>query len=712
MGEKSAVCIFCDGGCAITASDEQGRLKVRPADPDFPAICSKASMVDEYRFHPDRLTTPLRRVGERGSGKFEPIGWDEALDEIAAALSQAIATYGPESFAVSEMPLNHGFGGITRRFMNHLGSPNYISPLLLCMGNTFQVHRAVYGGASVSQWENADCIVYFGQNRGPELWPVEYLKLKAAKERGAILIEIDPRTSPTAELADEHLAIRYGTDAALILAWINVILEEDLFDKRFVEEHCIGLDELAQRVSAYTPDDVAPICGINAEAIRRTARLYANAEAAIIPWGATTDMQVNSTSALQGQCILRALCGFLGKSEAVLFPGKGYRTNAEVCDFGAMPEEQWSKQLGADEHPLLTHRASRLYSKKLTEVGVPYTPDILASSHTAVPASVFAAMRGEGPYPVKALFSVANNTLMSYAGQGGIQKALTSLDLLVVFENWLTPTAQLANYVLPGDMWAERSIVGKPFDVAPALIPCNAYRPRVDGCRSWYSVVKGLADRMGMADMFPWEDENAFFDWRLQALGMSFQEALERPGIPCESYRDAGWLTPSGKIELCSSVLKALDCDPLPSFKQPEDPAAESGDYPYLAFAGVRERSNYNTALRQMPELRRKDPEPLLYVNPVDAEREELEDGVWCTVESGYGKVVLMVRCDAAQPQGTVRIPHGWWKPETAPGTENQLSGGSLYNDGLLFPDEEWNLDGPQGVPGLRGSVHVRFAAR
>ncbi len=709
MGKMIATCTFCDGGCVLAAEEVDGALHIAPANPDFPAICSKAYLIDEYRLHPDRLTTPLRRVGPKGSGEFEEIPWDEALDEIASRL-QAIATEsGPEAIAVSEMPLNHGFGGLTRRLMNCLGSPNYITALELCMGNTFQVHRAVYGGATASDWASTDCIVYFGQNRGSELWPAEYLRLKAAKERGATLIEIDPRTTETARISDVHLPIRYGTDAALALSLINVIIEESLYDAEFVASQCKGFDKLRQSVAAYTPEEASRICGITADDIRKTARIYASAKAAIIPWGATADMQVNSTSLIQAQCILRAICGFLGKSEMVLAPSHGFITNSEVCRFDLLSDVQRDKQLGSNLHPLLTSRTSSFYEEALKQAGIAYEPDILATSHCAVPSSVFAAMRGEDPYRVRAFLSVANNTLMSYAGQPGIQHALRALDLLVVFENWMTPTAQLADYVLPGDMWAERDTLGKSFDVAPFAEANQAFRPRVEGCRSWFFVVKELAERLGFVKEFPWADERAFFDWRLAPLEMTFEEACAQRTVfnsPCESN---GWLTPSGKVELASSVLEGLGCDPLPSYLEPQDPSAEGEGFSYLAFAGVRERANYNTALRQMPSLRRRDPEPQLFVNPTDAQKESIAEGQWVTVESAYGCARLMAHLDSDQPTGTVRIPHGWWKPELAPGLGTNLSAAGLHNDGVLFPDAEWNLDGPQGVPGLRGSIHVRM---
>ena len=713
-----STCRFCDGGCRVGGEvDDGGRLKVAPAVAEFPAICSKAAAVDEYRLHPDRLTTPLRRAGERGAGEWEAVSWDEALDEIAAKLRAVIDEYGPEALAVAEMPLNIGFGGVTRRLMNALGAVNYTAPTQLCMGNTAQVHRAVYGWFASADWQRADCVVYFGQDRDMQRWPAEYLQLKAALARGATLIEVDPRLSDTAKLADYHLPIRYGTDAALALGWINVIIEEGLYDAAFVAERCVGFDELRERARDFTPERVADICGVDADLIRETARVYAGAEHAIIPWGVVGDMQVNSTSLLQAQCILRAICGYLNNGENVFGPALGGVVNAQLAAFDLLAPGQRAKQLGRDgegAHPLLTMRAAELYRGAMTRLGIPYEPDILAESQACDPTALFAAMRGEGPYPVRAFFSVGNNTVMSYAGQQGIIDAILAQDLVVVFENWMTPTAQLADYVLPGDMWAERDVLGPEFDVAPVMMGSFAFREPAGECRDWYAVAKGLADRLGLGDALPWASARELFDWRLAPLGKTFDDL--RDGAPAMLVPPAmgQFATPSGKVELASSVLADLGFDPLPGYAEPRDPAAEAepGRYPYVAFAGLRERESYNTNFHQMPAFRKREPEPLLLINPADAAAEGVGDGAWCVVESAYGRVELMARLDDAQPAGSVRVPHGWWKPEE-PGTlEAGLSAACLHNDGMLMPDATWNLDPAQGVPGLRGSVRVGVRLR
>lgn len=714
METRFTTCVFCDGGCVLRVDiDDEGKRHVKPLNPAAPAICSKASKINEYRLHPDRLTHPLKNVGERGEAQWQQISWGEALDEIAKRLQTVVDTYGPEAVAFAETPLNMGFGGITRRFMNCLGSVNYTAPTQLCMGNTAQVNRAVYGWFVTSMWDETDCIIYFGQDRDMERWPKEYLNLNAALERGAKLIVVDPRTSETAKRADYHLPIRYGTDAALALAWINVIIAEHLYDETFVSETCLGFDELAQRVASYTPETVAEICGIDAELIKETARVYASSQNAIIPWGVVPDMQVNSTSLIQAQCIMRTICGFINKSEKVFGPSIGGIGDAQLANFNRLSESLREKQLGRNTHPLLTFAAAEKYQDALKREGIDYWPDIFAESNSCSPRDLFAAMRGEGPYEVKAIIVAANNTVMSYAGQQGIVEGFMNQDLVVVFENWMTPTAQLADFVLPGDMWAERATLGPCYDVAPLFTISQAIYEPVDECRSWFDVIKSLADRMGFTEDFPWNSVEELNDYRLAQLGITWEQALAAAPKPImrKPVAFGKFVTPTGKIELSSSVLKSLGFDSLPSYIEPKDPGAEGKDLPYILFSGLRDRKSYNTCLHQIASLRQQEPEPLVFINPIDAANEGIDEGTRCEVCSAYGSIELLCHLDDAQPAGTLRVPHGWWKPETSQGLSAGLSGAMKQNDAILFPDEDWNMDAAQGVPNLRGGIHGAIRA-
>ena len=193
---------------------------------------------------------------------------------------------------------------MSRRFMNLLGSPNWTSPLLMCAGNTACVNRVTQGWHQISDYDNTRCIVLWGHDPQPKKWVGEYLGLKAATDSGAKLIVIDPFRSFNASRADLWLQVRPGTDAALALGWLNVIIEEGLYDARFVADWTVGFPELEARVKEFELGRVAEITGVRAETIRDAARLYATTKPAIIPWGCTLDMQTNSTNALRALGIL------------------------------------------------------------------------------------------------------------------------------------------------------------------------------------------------------------------------------------------------------------------------------------------------------------------------------------------------------------------------------------------------------------------------
>ncbi|MGV8083550.1 MAG: molybdopterin-dependent oxidoreductase [Coriobacteriia bacterium] len=711
---RRATCLFCDQACELGVEMDNGEItRVRPYNPKLPAMCSKPMHWREFVEHKDRVVRPLKNIGTRGEPEWREIDWDQALDEIAEKLGAVKERFGAEAVAVAHMPVNTQSGsGLVRRFMNSFGTPNYISPLALCVGNTAQVHRATYGWYTSANYAKTDCVVLFGQNRSGENWPREYLEIQAAKMRGAKLIVIDPRKSNTAEMADYHLAIRYGTDAALLLGWLNVIIGEQLYDEGFVDAMTVGFDSLAERVKEYPPEKVAEICGIGADLVRETARIYAGATAAVIPWGVTTDMQKNSTSALRCQAILRAICGYINVSETVPCPGTIALSVSEFEMHERLSDEQKGKQLGNEAYPLFSYRAMGLYKEASERVfGYPYY-NLCDCSCIAHPPALFEAMRTGNPYPVKATLVLGTNTLMNWANQNGILEAFMNQDLVVVFDTFITPTAQLADYVLPADMWLERNSLGTMgMEVMPAFFTSQQVLEPRGECKNIYFLIKGLADRLGLGEDFPWGSLEELYDWRLAPLGLTWEKAREIPMVPMKpASKGAEFATPTGKVELHSSVLEALGYDPLPHFTDP-DPRDLADKFPLTIFIGLREKTSYNTCLRQIEPLRKRTPEPLLLLNPADMEAYGLSDGVWAWIETPTGRIQLLAQGDEKQPVGTARVPHGWWKPETAQGISGGLSRAMLHNDGVIIPDDSGNLDKEQGLPNMRGGLRARVYA-
>ena len=707
MKQKHVNCATCDIACQLIAKPTKDGGYTLHGDPENPlaprAICAKGKLSEDTFNHPSRLTHPLKRVGERGEGKWEAISWEQALDEIADKLKQVVEKYGAETFAVSSGPWNSSTeSGMTRRFMNLLGSPNYIAPVALCMGNTAAVNRLTYGWMPFPDIENTQCIVLLGHNPHKQSWVWEYIRIRLAEQRGAKLIVVDPRKSQSADRADLFLPIKVGTDAALLMGWINVIIEEQLYDKSFVEKWTVGFGALKERVfTQFSLQRVAEITGISAELIRQSARLYAKSDSAVIPWSPITDQQINSTSAIRATGILRAITGNLDAPGGEMFMRSDSKivSESELELHERLPLSQKRKQLGADQHPVYTYRAAEAlkpYSKSVW--GVPY-PNIVKGTVMAVPSNVFRAMAYSAPYPVKAFFSIANNTLMGYANQNLIKKAILNQELSVCFELFMTPTANLCDYVLPGDTWMERPNLHDTFEWSALAMSSDQLYSPPDQCRNIYDFWKGLADRMEMSHWFPWENITHLFNYRLADLGLdfhSFKSQFKTRVAPYRHYKyeKTGFATPSGKVELYSSLLEEWGFDPLPYFREQPQPSEQ---FPLVLFIGVREPQFFQSGQRHTPSLRKGNKEPKAFINPSTCEQFQVENGDWITISTVAGEIVMQACIRDDMPMGVIRVPHGWWKPE-----EKDL-GESKHSDAIIAPDSEDYRDREQGVPHFKG---------
>ena len=701
---KQVVCSSCDGFCPVAAKIEDGRVvKVTTREHPFlkDVICMKGAFAPKSFSHPERLMHPLKRVGERGGGEWQQVTWDQAMDEIAVRLQKIVDQYGPEALAVSGSNANISLdNGLTRRFMNLLGTPNFISGVAYCMGNTAAVNRMVQGWYPRSDILNAKCIVLFGHDPRRHSWTLEYKSIRMAQAGGAKLIVLDPRKSGNAESADIWLPLRAGTDAAMTFGWLNVILEEELYDKEFVRDWTHGFDQFAARVRQYPLDRVAKITGVDPDLIAQAARMYAENAPAAIPWSPITDQQVSSTSAIRLQVALKALTGNIDVSGGEMLVGfnPSIRSDTELELHGSLPNEQKAKQLGADQFPVFTYRGMESLGDATEKVWGSRWANLIMGCYMANPMAVFKAMANSDPYPVKAFFAFANNTLMSYANTQRIYDGLMNQDLIVAYEHMMTPTAELADYVLPGDSWLERPSM-------MAGLSDQAMEPPGE-CKDFVYFWHQLARRMGLAEQFPWKKPQELLDYRLEPSGTTWAEAVANNRLPKADYEErkylrTGFATPTGKVELFSTVLEDLGFDPLPYYREAAEP---SDEFPMSMFIGLPDDEYYRTGGRHIPELRQRAQDPTLFLNFEDADELGLQDGDWAEVATRSGTMLGRAFVRSSMPKGLVRVPHGWWKPESRRGLEN-MSGMWSFSDAQITPDEDPDLiDLEQGIPHLKGA--------
>ncbi|MGB0621459.1 MAG: molybdopterin-containing oxidoreductase family protein [Myxococcota bacterium] len=704
-----SICTICDIGCQLRSESRDGVLH-RVKAHDSPAlarhVCYKGTAAPHIHNHADRLRVPLKRVGARGEDRWEEISYEQAMDEIAERLRGVVDRYGPEAFAVSTSGWNtQTTHGLDRRFMNLLGSPNWTSGVSLCAGNTAAVNRLTYGWFPMGDIGNANCVVLLGHNPRKHSWTPIYNQIEGARKRGAQTIVVDPRVSEQAESATLHLQIKAGTDAALLLGWTKVIIDEGLYDKDFVRDWCVGFDQLSERVDEYPLDRVAQITGVDAELIAQAARTYANADGAVIPWTPITDQQLDSTSSIRLQAILRAITGNLdvvgGETLGGLNPS--YRTESDLQLHDAISPEQRAKQLGYEKHPAYTYRTAEILRPYMKKVWGREWVDQVMGCHMANPSELFRAMATEDPYPVKAFFALGNNALLSYPNQHQIHKGLMNQDLIVAHEIFMTPTAMLADYVLPGDVFSERNHIADSWSWTNRLSLSEAVATPPDEASSTFHFWRDLAHRMGFADDFPWQTLEDVIDYRLEPSGQTFEsfraeKFMEIPVPKYRKYRKTGFATPSGKVELASSILEELGFDPLPYHRPAPEPTA---DYPYLVFSGVREDPFFQTGQRNVGVLRRRCPSPKFFLHPEDAMRDGFVDGDWARLETAHGEVHAKVSVQEGMRRGHLRVPHGWWFPETR--GEVDLAGAFVSSDAVLTTDTDDLIDYEQGIPHFRG---------
>lgn len=710
MDVKKVICASCDIACNVVAEVEDGRvLRVRHSDnPAFKDnICMKGVHAPKGFAHKDRVLHPLKRKGERGSNEWERVSWDGAMNDIGERLRRVIDQHGPEAWAVSTSQWNTSTDyGMGRRVMNLVGSPNWISGVALCAGNTAAINRMTYGWFPMPDYSNTECIVLFGHNPKRHSWTPIYNNIQRAKARGAKLIVLDPRKSENAEQADLWLPLRAGTDAAMCMAWLKVIMDEGLYDKAFVEQYTHGFEEFRARVNEFPLERVAAITGVDAELIAQAARMYATNGPSIIPWTPITDQQRNSTSAIRLHCALRALCGYVDipGGEVLMGFNPTIVSESEIEYHEALSQTQRDKQLGADTHPAFTYRGTAALGEPTKRVWGREYANIVTGSYMANPSAVFRAMAHGDPYSVKAFFFLGNNPLMSYANMSLIHEGLMNQDLIVGHEQFLTPTAQLADYVMPADSWLERAHMMDAYGWSSMVRPSEQAVEAPGECRSTFEFWRELSVELGLEADVPWKNIDEMHTHRLAKLDMNFDQFHEKfevfpAPIEYKKYEQVGFATPTGKVELNSTILGNLGFDPLPYYR--EDPAPDDR-YPLMMFTGVREDEFFQTGHRHIEPLRKRRPEPRLFVNPDTADNWNIAEDEWVSVSNPTGSITIQTAIREEMPPDLIRIPHGWWKPETERGL-GKLSSAWEHADAQLCPDDEDYLDREQGIPHLKG---------
>ncbi|MGD9209399.1 MAG: molybdopterin-dependent oxidoreductase [Desulfobacteraceae bacterium] len=698
---RRSYCGLCHPRCGILLHIENGKVVKVTGDPDHPitrgAICERGRLMPDHIYHPQRLNYPLKRTGERGQGCWQRVTWDQAIDEVAEKLSNLKDKYGAET-----LTFTHGtkrtYHWDCRRFFNLFGSPNTCGVNTICMCPSYATEYATYGGMVMgSEVPGAQCIVLWGCNASKSSSIGLYPQIVKARKNGAKLIVIDPRRIKEADMADLWLQIRPGTDLALMLGWIRLIIADDLYEHEFVDNWTVGFEELKAAVAPYTPEKVSEITSVPADLIIKSAKMYATSGPAVIPFGLGLDKQgINSTQCARGRAIIRAITGNLeipGGEIFTLADKIGKIRDAEYLEINnVLPESQRVKQLGANLYPFFGFpgwERNSAANKKLPS-GYMAAPEAWHSNLAHAREVMDAVITGK-PYPVTAAITLANNPLLALPNTKRVFKALQALQLYVVMDYYMTPSAAMADYVFPASTTVEQPEL---WLTSGFCMACPQGIEPIEERRNSYDFYRDLGLRLGQEEYWPWETVEEVYDHCLEPVGLTFKDLVEQYGVlgrrEYRRYEKFGFGTPSGKVELKSSIFEELGAASLPQYHEPIwSPAGDpkmAKEYPLILITGSRFMPMYHSEQRQIEKARQKVPDPLVTIHPETAEELGLFEGDWAVISTPLGSIRQRVKLSNVMHPKMVDLQHSWWFPERNPNLP-ELFGVFESNANVLCPD-------------------------
>lgn len=653
--------------------------------PDHPVtqgkLCGKVDRYLERVYHPERLTHPLRRQGPKGSGRFERVSWDEAFQEISSRLHSIINEWGPQAVLPYAYAGTMGYlqqEGISSRFFHQMGASRLARTI--CSEAGFEGYLYTIGstlGMEPEDFAHARLILIWGSNTlssNLHLWPF----IQEARKQNAQVIVIDPAHTRTAKAADEWLPIRPGTDGALALALLHVIIAEELHDAEYVTAHSVGFEQLAERVQAWTPQRAQQITGIPAERITRLAHVYATRKPAAIRINYGMQRHFGGGMAIRTITCLPALVG----------AWKQQGGGIQLSTSGQLRHQDTS---GLYRPDLLAGRVPRTINMNRLGDALSLDRARLAAAHYAPrPVDRKPSPAEAGP-PVKALLVYNSNPAAVAPQQAAVLAGLGREDLFtVVLEQFQTDTADFADFVLPAttqaEHWDLQRMYGHHYLALnrPAISPIGQARPNS-------AIFRGLAQAMGYTDSGFYEDDETVLRNFVEAqdhpiyesvtweilLAQSFVRLnLPRPYLP---FADGNFPTPSGKCEFYSERMAQDGYDPLPTYTPPktETPLAGRGtsSSSTLVCISPPAHSFLNTSFSHVERLRGREKEPLLWIHPQDATARQIEEGARLRIWNELGAVSLTAHVTDDIIAGTVLAPGIWWNKHSPDGRNvNQLT--------------------------------------
>ncbi len=652
QGEPQVIpglCGICPAGCGVKISLEDGRIqRIAPWKGHPQGICCpRGAHAPEIVYSRDRLLYPLKRVGPRGAGQFVRASWDEALDTIAHQFKRIASQYGPQAvctytgrgtFERSLCDLLTPAGVPESSAWNLLfpfGSPNTTGVGAIC----YVAHGVIAPVTTFGVWdidtfadiEHSDLIVVWGDNPATDSSPINLNRIRAAQKKGAEVIVIDHRRSETVRATKGRwIGIRPGTDGALALGMIHVVIEEELYDREFVEKWTVGFEELKAYVAQFSPAWVERITFVPADEIRRTARALANASGAALVSYTGLEYTNSGTQNIRAVLSLWALTGNLDVpgGKVIKMPEGEFHVNQSM----RLEPPAGVDPIGKDKYPVYY-----LYRKEAHAMELPR------------------AILHDDPYPLRAMLIVGSSIITAYPNPNLWRKSFDALDFLVVVDRFLTADAMHADVVLPATTLFETEsymIYDRTVQLRRRVI-----QPRGEARSDW-EVATAIAERLGYGQLYP-ESAEDMLRQALAGTGLdletlyAYPEGVQLP-LPEQRYRKwelgllrqdgkPGFETPSGRFEIASSVLAEYGYDPLPVYVEPQEGPISTPEltkqFPLVFNSGARIQSDFRSQHHNIPGLLKLQPYPLVTIHPRDAAPRNIQTGDQVFVVTPRGKV-------------------------------------------------------------------------
>nr|WP_295971420.1 molybdopterin-dependent oxidoreductase [uncultured Bacillus sp.] len=711
-------CFECHAKCGVLCHvDKNGKLIKVEGNPEDPRnqgrLCSKGRSAVSILYHPDRINYPMKRVGKRGEGKWERISWDEAMDTIEKKIKTYMKEYGPETIVFGQ-----GTGRGTNQWNHRLGKTvgvnHWCSPAHICLNPILSVSMEMTGMVTIwdgVDFDHSEVQVFWGSNMVWTEATVVAGEINRSRNRNAKIIVIDPNYEhPLASKADEFVQVRPGSDSALAMAWLNIIIEEHLYDEPF----CKKWTTLPVMIDTKT---LKPIMEADIKA--------GGSEKVPIIWDNTSktfqsldidNKQSELDPELNGYFKIHTIDGKVVEAKtawqelrerAAKMP---LEKAAEICwvepktiyDSARMYATAKSAAItiyqGIEEHTNSFHTIQAIntiiaITGNLDRIGgnlwPPFWNAMLGSRLTGETKPIHwekklgnfklypnshppliweAAITGE-PYPIKAYIGIQGNPLSWSEQPQKVKKALLNMDFVVFMDYFMSPSCQIADIVLPSAHWTERDYIADELCGRWMFAQQRAVDPLFER-RSDITFMRELGRRLD-PDLWPWKTDEEMFDFQLEPLGITYAELKESwifEHTPLESYKyiKSGFPTPSKKAEIYTMHFAEQDIDPLPNFEEPaESPYATpkmAQEYPFILITGRRYSHFYHSAYRGIPYLRELSPEPRLMINDKSAKDLEIKDYDLCWIESPYGKIQMKAQVTEGIHPRVISVPHGWWQ--------------------------------------------------